>query len=81
MGNARSQLAERCHLLGLDQIGLRCLEVAQRAFRRVSRGANLAEQPRAFHRNHRLRRKILQQRDLLVGKRPRLLTVDVKDAE
>jgi len=37
------------------------------------------EQPRILHRDDGLRRKVLQQRDLLVGKRPHLLAVD-KDA-
>ena len=32
-------------------------------------------QPRVLHRDHRLRREVLQQRDLFVGKRPHLLTV------
>ena len=33
-------------------------------------------EPRVLHRDDRLRREILQQRDLLVGKRPHLLAVD-----
>src|SRR5215472_10047356 len=32
--------------------------------------AQFAQKPRVLHRNDRLRRKVLQQRDLLVGKRP-----------
>ena len=35
------QLAERRHLLGLDQIGLRRLQVAQRRLGGVARGADL----------------------------------------
>jgi hypothetical protein len=35
--------------------------------------ARLGNQPRVFHRDHCLRGKVLQQRDLLVGKRPHLL--------
>ena len=42
----------------------------------VGAGAQFAEQPRILHRDHCLRREILQQRDLLVGKRPNLLAVD-----
>jgi len=38
--------------------------------------AQLAEQPRILHRDHRLRGEVLQQRDLLVGKRSNLRTVD-----
>ena len=38
-------------------------------------------QPRVLHRDHRLRREILQQRDLLVGKRPHLLAKDGEGAE
>ena len=34
------------------------------------------DQPRILHRDHRLRGEVLQQRDLLVGKRPDLLAVD-----
>ena len=39
--------------------------------------AQFAQQPRVLHRDHRLRREILQQRDLLVGKRPDLRPVEV----
>ena len=38
--------------------------------------AQLAEQPRVLHRDHRLSREVLQQRDLLVGERPHLLPVE-----
>ena len=38
--------------------------------------ADLAEQPRILHRDDRLRREILQQRDLLVGEGPDLLAID-----
>ncbi|HUI95441.1 MAG TPA: hypothetical protein VLX44_06795, partial [Xanthobacteraceae bacterium] len=38
--------------------------------------AGLGHEPRILHRDHRLRREVLQKRDLLVGKRPRLLPVD-----
>ena len=41
MGNPGGQLAERRHLLGLDQIGLRRLEVTVRGFGGVARGADL----------------------------------------
>ena len=37
--------------------------------------ARLGDQPRVLHRDHRLRREVLQQRDLLVGERPDLLAV------
>ena len=38
--------------------------------------ARLGDQPRVLHRDDRLRREVLQQRDLLVGERPHLLAVD-----
>jgi hypothetical protein len=41
----------------------------------------LGDKPRIFHRDHRLRREVLQQRDLLVGERPHFLTVNVDRAE
>ena len=40
-----------------------------------------AEQPRVLHRDDRLRREILQQRDLLVGERPNLLAIGDYQAE
>ena len=43
--------------------------------------ARLGQQPRVLHRDHRLRREVLQQRDLLVGERPDLLAIDGDDAE
>ena len=39
--------------------------------------ARLGDQPRVLHRDDRLRREVLQQRDLLVGERADLLAVDV----
>jgi hypothetical protein len=36
--------------------------------------AGLGQQPRVLHRDDRLRREILQQRDLLIGERPHFLT-------
>ena len=47
----------------------------------LQRLAGLGDQPRVLHRDHRLRREILQQRDLLVGKRPDFLAVDAKCAK
>src|SRR6266446_1475351 len=41
----------------------------------------LAQQPRILHRDNRLRREILQQRDLFFGKRPDLLAIDTEYAE
>src|SRR5215472_17529031 len=41
MGNAGGQLAERSHLLGLDQAGLGCLQVTIRRLRGVAGGVNL----------------------------------------
>src|SRR6516164_8626722 len=38
--------------------------------------ARLGDQPRVLHRDHRLRREILQKRDLLVGERTDLLAED-----
>ena len=43
--------------------------------------ARLGDQPRVLHRDHRLRREVLQQRDLLVGERPDLLAVGSDTAE
>src|SRR6516164_2262561 len=43
--------------------------------------ARLGQQPRILDRDHRLRREILQQRDLLVGKRLDLLAIDRQHAE
>jgi len=37
--------------------------------------ARFGQQPRVLHRNDRLRREILQQRDLLVGERPDFLSI------
>ena len=37
--------------------------------------ARLGDEPRVLHRDHRLRREILQQRDLLVGERPHFVAV------
>ena len=42
----------------------------------LQRLARLGDQPRVLHRDDRLRREILQQRDLLVGERPHLLAID-----
>ena len=53
----------------------------QRRFGGVARGADPVEQPRVLHGNHRLCGEILQQRDLLVGERPHLLTVDHNGAD
>src|SRR6516165_61391 len=43
--------------------------------------ADLIQQPRILHRNDRLRRKILQQRDLLVGEWPHFLAKYRNSAE
>jgi hypothetical protein len=45
------------------------------------RSRNSPKQPRVLHRDDRLRREVLQQRDLLVGKGALLLTVDADHAE
>ena len=42
--------------------------------------ARLGQQPRVLHRNDRLRREVLQQRDLLIGERPNLGPVDYERA-
>ena len=41
----------------------------------LQRLARLGDQPRVLHRDDRLRREVLQQRDLLVGERPHLLAI------
>ena len=46
----------------------------------LQRLARLGHQPRVLHRDDRLRREILQQRDLLVGERPDFPAVDRDDA-
>ena len=43
--------------------------------------ARLGQEPRVLHRDDRLRCEILQQRDLLVGKRPDFLAVENESAE
>src|ERR1700749_2930914 len=43
--------------------------------------AQLAEQPRVFDRDDRLRREILQQRYLLLRERPHLLAINREDAQ
>src|SRR5262249_22185972 len=43
--------------------------------------ARLSYEPRVLHCNYRLRGEVLQQRDLLVGERPNLVTVDVESAD
>ena len=47
----------------------------------LQRLARLGDEPRVLHRDDRLRREILQQRDLLVGERPDLLAIDCDHAE
>ena len=47
----------------------------------LQRLARLGQEPRVLHCNDRLRREVLQQRDLLVGERPHLLAVDDHYAE
>ena len=47
----------------------------------LQRLARLGDQPRVLHRDDRLRGEVLQQRDLLVGKRPHLPAVDDDRAE
>ena len=39
------------------------------------------DQPRVLHRDHRLRREVFQQGDLLVGERPGFLAIDRDEAE
>ena len=47
----------------------------------LQRLARLGDEPRVLHRDDRLRREILQQRDLLIGERPHLVAMDRDDAE
>src|SRR5204863_5656493 len=47
----------------------------------LQRFARLGDQPRVFHRDDRLRREVLEQRNLLVGERINLLAVDRDQAE
>src|SRR6516225_199308 len=43
--------------------------------------ARLGQEPRVLHRDDRLRREVLQQRDLLVGERTYFSAIDPDDAE
>ena len=43
--------------------------------------ARLVHQPRILHRDDRLRREILQQRDLFIGESPHLASCDHKGAQ
>ena len=52
--------------------------VFERFFEIAGALAQFAEQPRILHRDHRLRREILEQRDLLVRERPHLLAEDAE---
>ena len=47
----------------------------------IQRLSRLADEPGVLHRDHGLRREILQQRDLLLGKRSHLLAIDIYRAE
>src|SRR3981081_1177547 len=42
--------------------------------------ARLGDQPCILHRDDRLRREVLQQRDLLVGERSHFLAIDAEEA-
>src|SRR5262249_57615294 len=55
--------------------------VFERLFKINSARAQFTEEPRVFHRDHSLRREVLQQRDLLVGEGPNLVAVDLDRAE
>ena len=50
--------------------------VFERFFEIAGALAQFAEQPRVLHRDDRLRREVLQQRDLLVGERADFLAVN-----
>ena len=63
--DAGGELAERGHLLGLDQVGLGGLQPLQRI-------AQLGEQPHVLDGDHRLGGKGFQQLDLLRRERSRL---------
>ena len=72
---AQDRRAGRDRLEGGLHIRRRTRYDAQNFRRRgllFERLARLGQQPRVLHRDDRLRREILQQRDLLVGKRPHL---------
>ena len=62
------------HVAGRGLVFERFLEIA---------GALLqfAEQPRILHRDHRLRREVFEQRNLLFGERSDFVAMDVDDAE
>jgi class 3 adenylate cyclase len=56
-------------------------ELSNSLVRDPSAVLQLIEEPRVFHRNDCLRRKILQQRDLLFGEWPHLLSIDADSAQ
>ena len=58
VSDAGGELAERGHLLGLDQVGLGRLQALQRV-------AQLGEQPHVLDGDHRLRREGFEQFDLV----------------
>jgi maltooligosyltrehalose synthase len=64
----------------LENVAGRSL-VFERFFEIARALAQFVEEPRVFHRSDRLRREALQQRDLLVGKRANLLSIDGQCAE
>ena len=59
----------------LEHVARRGL-VFKRLFEVAGALAQFAEQPRVLHRDDRLRREVLQQRDLLVGERADLLAIN-----
>ena len=43
--------------------------------------ADLVQEPGIVHRNDRLRREAFERRDLLVGERPRIATIEAKSTQ
>ena len=69
----REKALEAPHALQLAELGGDArLQFAVHRRDLLGTRTQFAEQPRILHRDHRLCREILQQRDLLVGERPHL---------
>ena len=73
--DAGGELAQRRHLLRLDQVRLGSTQLDQRPLRRVARLAQFGQQSRVLNGDHRLGGEVLHETDLGIAKRSWLLTV------
>ena len=69
------------HRLGIGHRGADHAENLGGGFLLLQRLARLGDEPRVLHRDDRLRREVLQQRDLLIGERPNFSAINSKSAE